>query len=807
MTRSPVATLPRPDETRPVVDDFAPARERPPLILPGGGDENSWPAARPPVRPSGLALPLGAFLVALVSLALPPPAHAALAIAAGVAAPAWGFRRLLVAITDLTPALALALGLVSTLASWALAQFLLLETGVPPSRISSLGVLVLLLAVPQFFLPRAAPSRPPSSLRPRPTIALPAVPFPGRHPRALVALECLVAVGTGTALLVHADNIASQGQGPLARYTFFWLGMGLVTAPLILIALRTRTVGIRALALTGLGVGIYLPEFLRSPLAPSVGDAFAHWGAAQLILRTGHVYVPVPLDPVGEYYPGLESLAIVLHEITGLSLYTSGTLALGLLHGLTLVGIAALAQTALKLTDRGGTIAAIVYAASPGFIWFDSWYSYESLAIPLLVWALLVAMRSLAARSYRSLLTYLAFLLLLGCTCVITHHISSYLLILLLAAFAVPALVRPGTGSEYRRIPAAAVVAVALGLGAWAGWWVTDHDIPMLAYLGDPISAGLKAALRLLTGERAGAGQGTVVAAAPTARSLFSGSLLPVYERVCAFLVPVVILALLLRAGLRWRDRLTGPSVAIGALGCAFLVSLALALTTAGSAAAHRSWTFSYIGVASLVGLSLSSSTRGTRRGPTMLRLRQPGAHYVSRRLPIVGTLLLFWLLLVGNFGANVSDYWQFPGPFLVNVDGRTSSPALISAASWMSKHAPPATRILAPVEDSGLFYGYATAVNPSFQLSWQVFFANPAVPPLLLDQIKQQHIDFIVVDDRLASVLPTYLPYFSAYEPLLASYPLPLTDLTKFSHAAWARRVYTTGPVSIFRVEPDRLP
>ena len=76
-------------------------------------------------------------------------------------------------------------------------------------------------------------------------------------------------------------------------------------------------------------MGIYLPEFLRSPLAPSVGDAFAHWGAAQLILRTGHVFVPVPLDPVGEYYPGLESMVVALHELTGLSLYTSGTLALG----------------------------------------------------------------------------------------------------------------------------------------------------------------------------------------------------------------------------------------------------------------------------------------------------------------------------------------------------------------------------------------------------------------------------------------------------------------------------------------------
>ena len=68
-----------------------------------------------------------------------------------------------------------------------------------------------------------------------------------------------------------------------------------------------------------------------------------------------------------------------------------------------------------------------------------------------------------------------------------------------------------------------------------------------------------------------------------------------------------------------------------------------------------------------------------------------------------------------------------------------------------MAAHAPPGTAILATVEESGVFYGYSTAIDPSFQLSWQVFFANPNVPPLLLQDMKYEKVRYIVVDYRIA--------------------------------------------------------
>ena len=113
----------------------------------------------------------------------------------------------------------------------------------------------------------------------------------------------------------------------------------------------------------------------------------------------------------------------------------------------------------------------------------------------------------------------------------------------------------------------------------------------------------------------------------------------------------------------------------------------------------------------------------------------------------------------------------------------------------------------MATVEESGVFYGYSTAIDPSFQLSWQVFFAHPNVPPLLLQDMKYEKVRYIVVDYRIATTSPKAMPYFSNYEPLLQRYPPPLADLTKFSHVPWATRVYKSGPVSIFAIHDAQLP
>ena len=215
MTHSSPATLPSRYEALPRAADLAPQRERPLVIVPESGDRGGAPVGRPGRRPlPPLALPVGAFLLALVCLVLPEPARAPLAIVAGIGAPAWGLRRLLVAMTDLAAPLALALGLVGTLAGWALAEFLLLEARVPPSPVCSLGVVVVLLATPYIFLPDDLASRPSGSHRAGPPTAYVRAPSPRRHRPALVAVQCVIMAGAGAALLSTPTTSPVRGTVP-----------------------------------------------------------------------------------------------------------------------------------------------------------------------------------------------------------------------------------------------------------------------------------------------------------------------------------------------------------------------------------------------------------------------------------------------------------------------------------------------------------------------------------------------------------------------------------------------------------------
>jgi hypothetical protein len=109
-------------------------------------------------------------------------------------------------------------------------------------------------------------------------------------------------------------------------------------------------------------------------------------------------------------------------------------------------------------------------------------------------------------------------------------------------------------------------------------------------------------------------------------------------------------------------------------------------------------------------------------------------------------------------------------------------------------------------LDESAVLFGYSTDVDPSFILSWQVFFAPAPVAPALLDKVRADHIDFIIVDYRLDSVKPTQLPYFSVYERLLARYPLPKYMLDKFASAPWLSLAYRSGPVAVFRVNAKAL-
>ena len=65
-----------------------------------------------------------------------------------------------------------------------------------------------------------------------------------------------------------------------------------------------------------------------------------------------------------------------------------------LFHVTLVLGIAALAES-LGLSNRTASVVAIIYGLNSSFLYFDTQYAYESMAITLVVWALVAYVRAI----------------------------------------------------------------------------------------------------------------------------------------------------------------------------------------------------------------------------------------------------------------------------------------------------------------------------------------------------------------------------------------------------------------------------
>jgi uncharacterized membrane protein len=100
-------------------------------------------------------------------------------------------------------------------------------------------------------------------------------------------------------------------------------------------------------------------------------------------------------------------------------------------------------------SPRLAAIATLIYAANPHYILFDAQFSYESLALVFVVMVFLGIQYRMTIHEDKPLGASL--LIIAGiCATLVTHHVTSYFLLLCLILWAVVAYVLP-----YRRTKAA----------------------------------------------------------------------------------------------------------------------------------------------------------------------------------------------------------------------------------------------------------------------------------------------------------------------------------------------------------------
>jgi hypothetical protein len=610
---------------------------------------------------------------------------------------------------------------------------------------------------------------------------------PGPSLGAMPGIAVVAAIGLVT--VAFADN-AARHDGAGAQL-LFWLGLALIYGPVAfrLLGRSPRRSERIALVLT-LGLALFLVKVLRSPAEFVRFDEFGWWRATHEVLVTGHAFTGNQLNVSTAGYPALATLTAAVSQLSGLSIFLSGTLVIGIARVILLLALFLLLER-LTGSPRAAGVGIAIYVCNSSFLYFDAQFAYESLALGLALAVLLVSLRWSESdqRPPASLTTGVgAILLILTCGLTISHHLTSLFVVLLLALWTIASLFQSRSQHHAdmvrrRNGPLVPTVLTTLLVATW-----------LIFVAGPTTHAELGA---IFTGAYQSVGD--LVLGTSGSKHLFTGSGKTVSQVERAVILTAVTLVLcLVVAGLirMWRSRPVKPlSLALGIVAILYPVSLGLRLTQASSEIATRAPAFAFLGVALLAAILTASPSR--RSWGTVSR---HGGKLVVTALAIT---TFFGGFMLGELKAT-----RQPGPYLVGAESRSVTPPGVAAADFAAHYLPTNSNMVADRTDAALFGSYGN-LNPIFGSYSRISLARILLGGEFDRADKQalcgQSIAFIVVDKRLSREAPFELPlvgfYVSSHEPgaFVRTRPVTLHALEKFNSVRGISIVYRNGPITIY--------
>lgn len=608
--------------------------------------------------------------------------------------------------------------------------------------------------------------------------------------RGRTAVWAGLVAGSAMVCLAYALAGRATTTGEQAKFVVLWLGLLAFLWPAAR-RLADPLVGEseRLAIIAAGGLFTYLPKFLRSPGRPVLFDEIAHWAQAERLFETGDLFRANPAVGVLPSFPGLHTLVAGLRHLTGLTTWQTAIVLVALLHVVGAVGVFLLVRR-ITLSPVVAGLAGLLWTVAPGAMFFNAQFAYQSLAIALFVWTAVAVVEAQAA-SGRPRIAWTAVAGVTTIGVVVTHHLTSYVLVLLLGLLTVAAVVARGSDSPGAWRPAAWALGTALVANvAWTlarGGGSAASSI--IDYLSPYPDQGVAQLWRMFT-------------ASGDRRAFFVRSGVPGWERAAAFLAPVLVIGLGLLGVVLLRRMLRRPrsaAWALAALAVLYVVALPFVLTPTGSQGAHRSFAFTYLGVSLVAGAGLALVLGRT--------LVSTGRRRWAGPLAVASTILV---ITIGNTAANVNEFDRFPGPWEPGADSRSLTTELDHAATWLSGYGTTA-RVAADLYSGTAFgvlgtdrEGCAVAASCIGSLEIWRFYTGEVIRPEDLRRLAADGYRFLAVDRRMAATTPRSGIWFNRAEPDAFAHtePYPRAALTRLEGLPWLTKVFASTSFDVYEID-----
>jgi hypothetical protein len=596
----------------------------------------------------------------------------------------------------------------------------------------------------------------------------------GRHTvaRSLLPVSLLaVTAATGVLFVAAAYTAGRLGHSDSAwANRAYWLGQGLILVPTSarLLSRRVLTIGETVTVITILTVAEYLVWICYSPLGFTFVDELEHWRSTVNILQSGKLSEVNYLLPISPHYPGLEEVTSALASVTGLSVFISGLIVAGVAH-LLFVYVLYLLFREISGSYRVAGVAVLCYAGNSHFASVDSMFIYQTLALPFFGLTLLAAWRLGSKRTtVRERAGWLAFALLMIIAAVVTHHVTSYVLVAGLVLVALAALAT----ANWRMAGWTAVLAL-LSAAAVVSWLVFAAP-ETWAYLQPFAESSLQSLRALLAGGHF------------SAPPISAG---PLVDRVLSDLA-VLTVSVLLPIGWwqvwrRYRRQPWMVAMAVGSISWYAIVIVRFTVVD-GSELAGRASTFVFVPTAYITALAVGHLAA--------VAVRWQASAVAAAVLVVVLTLLF------DGLANGWPPYWErLPGSYQVAGSERSVEPEVIDTATWTLATLGPGNHFATDFGSYPVLGSYGDQ-NPLRDVAY--LYTSPIYTQADALQAEAQSLRYVWVDQRLSESLPAYGQYFPI-DPNAGKYkhPLPATDLNKFNNVPGIDRIYDSGDILIYEL------